>query len=251
MCELHLFTLYIYDQNTTIQMFVVVFWSFILLCVVLQLYGAIMCVNACICTVSSMHAFLAVYDQAFPCPIYTQSRAYWVWARYTNDGKHSQLKRGSVLWHLSYRLRSLTTRTPSSKCLMHMLTLPFSESTQVFKWNFANTVTVCHILKWQLSPSYLVLFYFSVFTIKCFIYGIMLSHLKAYFTKLFKTKTTKFNLVCWKQDIFRCIVLGWLLDRDQKPSLLTTKRQLTHLIVLLSPLWHQLEWRIFKAFYCN
>ena len=75
MCELHLFTLYIYDQNTTIQMFVVVFWSFILLYVVLQLYGAIMCVNACICTVSSMHAFLAVYDQAFPCPIYTQSRA--------------------------------------------------------------------------------------------------------------------------------------------------------------------------------
>ena len=93
MCELHLFTLYIYDQNTIIQMFVVVFWSFILLCVVLQLYWAMMCVNACICAVSFMHAFLAVYDQAFPCPIYTQSRAYWVWARCTNDGKYSQSKR--------------------------------------------------------------------------------------------------------------------------------------------------------------
>ena len=28
-----------------------------------------MYVNACICTVLSMHAFSAVYDQAFPCPI--------------------------------------------------------------------------------------------------------------------------------------------------------------------------------------
>ena len=164
MCELHLFVLYIYDQNTTFQMFVMVFWSFILLCVVLQLYWAIMCVNACICTVSFMHAFSAVYDQAFPCTIYTQSRAYWVWARCTNDGKYSQPKQGSNPWHLSYRQRPLTTRTPSPKCLMHMLTLPFSESTQVFKWNFANSVIVCHILKWQLTPSYMVPFYFSQFS---------------------------------------------------------------------------------------
>ena len=71
MCELHLVILYIYDQNTTIQMFVVVFCSFVVLCVV---YCAMLCVNACICTVSSMHAFSAVYDQAFPCPFYTQSR---------------------------------------------------------------------------------------------------------------------------------------------------------------------------------
>ena len=66
MCELHLVVLYIYDQNTTIQMFVVVFWSFILLCVVLQLYWAMMCVNACICTVSSMHTFLLSMTKHFP-----------------------------------------------------------------------------------------------------------------------------------------------------------------------------------------
>ena len=47
---------------------------------------------------------------------------------------------------------------------MHMLTLQFSESTQEFKVNFANTITVCHILKWQLTPSYLLPFYFSVIT---------------------------------------------------------------------------------------
>ena len=164
MCELHLIVLYINDQNITIQMFVVVFWSFINHCVVLQFYWAMLCVNACICTVSSMHVFTAVNDQALPCPIYTQSRAYWVWARCATDGKHSQPKRGSNSWHLFYRLRSLTTRTPSPKCLMHMLTLPFSESTQVFKWNFANTAMVCHILKWQLTPSYLVPFYFSQFS---------------------------------------------------------------------------------------
>ena len=143
--------------------------------------------------VSSMHAFSAVYGQAFPCAIYTQSRAYWVWARCSNDGKHSQPKWGSNPWHLSYRLRSLTTRTPSPKCLMHMLTLPFSESTQEFKWNFANTVTVCHILKWQLTPSYLVPLFFSVFTIKCFIYGIMLSHLKAFFKQNIKEKQKNLN----------------------------------------------------------
>ena len=102
MCELHLVVLYIYDQNTTNLMFVEVFWSFIILWVVFQLYWAMMCANACICTVLSMHAFSAVYDQAFPCPIYTQSRAYWVWARCTNDGKHSQPKQGSNQWHLSY-----------------------------------------------------------------------------------------------------------------------------------------------------
>ena len=107
--------------------------------------------------------FSAVYDQAFPCPIYTQSRAYWVWARCTNDGKHSQPKRGSNPWHLSYRLRSLTTRTPSPKCLMHMLNLPFSESTQVFKWNFANTVTVCQHIKMAVN-SYLTPFYFPQFS---------------------------------------------------------------------------------------
>ena len=28
-----------------------------------------------------------------------------------------------------------------------MLTLPFSESMQIFKWNFANTEAVCHILQ--------------------------------------------------------------------------------------------------------
>ena len=145
MCELDLVVLYIYDQNITIQMFVVVFWSFIVLCAVFQLYWAMMCVNACICTVSSMHAFLAFYDQAFPCPIYTQSRACLVWAKCANNGKHSQPKRGPNQWHLSYRLRSLTTRTPSQQRLMHMLTLPFFESTQIFKWNFANTVTVCYI----------------------------------------------------------------------------------------------------------
>ena len=144
MCELHLVIQYIYDQNTIIQMFVVVFWSFIVLCLVLQLYWAMMCSNACICTVSCMHAFPAVYDQAFPCLIYTQPRA-WAWAGWAYDEKHSQPKRGSNQWHLSYRLRSLTTRTPSPKCLMHMLTLSFSESTKVFKWNFANIVTVCHI----------------------------------------------------------------------------------------------------------
>ena len=66
-----------------------------------------------------------------------------------------------------------------------------------------------------------------------------------------KRKTTNFNFVCWKQDIFICIVLGRQLDGDRKPSLLTTKRQLTHLTVLLFPLWHQSEWWIFKAFYCN
>ena len=160
MCELHLVVLYIHDQNTTSQMFVVVFWSFIVLCVVFQLYWAMMYANACICTVASMHAFSAVNDQAFPCSIYTQSRAYWVWARCTNDGKHSQPKRGSNPWHLSWRLRSLTTRTPSPKCLMHMLTLPFSESTEEFKWNFANTITVCHIIKWQYTLSFR---YLSVF----------------------------------------------------------------------------------------
>ena len=163
MCELHLGVLYICDQNTTIQMFVVLFWSLIVLCVVFKLYWAIMHVNACIWSVSSLHAFSAVYYQAFPWPVYTQSRAYWVWARCTNDGKHSQPKQGSNLWHLSCRLRSLTTRTSSPNCLMHMLNLPFSESTQVFKWNFANTVTVRHILKWQLTPSYLVPFYFLSF----------------------------------------------------------------------------------------
>ena len=145
MCELHLVFLYIYDQNTIIQMFVVVFWSFIVLCVVFQLYWATMCINACICTVLSMHAFPAVYDQAFPCPIYTQSRACWVWAGCTNDGKHSQSKQGSCL---SNMLRSLTTRTSSPKCLMLLINLPFSESKQIFKWNFAYSETVCHILKW-------------------------------------------------------------------------------------------------------
>ena len=66
MCELHLFFLYIYDQNTTIQMFVVVFWSFIILCVEFQLYVTMIYMNACICKVSSMHVFPAVYDQSFP-----------------------------------------------------------------------------------------------------------------------------------------------------------------------------------------
>ena len=76
MFEMHLLVLSIYDQNTTIQMFVVVFWSFIvlrLLCVVFELYGTMMCVNACICTVLSMCAFPAVYDQTFPCPILVNS----------------------------------------------------------------------------------------------------------------------------------------------------------------------------------
>ena len=54
MCELHLVVLYIYDQNTTIQMFVVVFWSFVFLCVVFQLYWVMMClmlafVQSCLC----------------------------------------------------------------------------------------------------------------------------------------------------------------------------------------------------------
>ena len=66
MCELHLIVLYIYDQNTTIQMFVVVFWSFIILYVAFQLYVTRICMNACICTVSFMHVFPAVYDQSFP-----------------------------------------------------------------------------------------------------------------------------------------------------------------------------------------
>ena len=66
MCELHLIVLYIYDQNTTIQMFVVVFWSFIILSVVFQLYVTRICMNACICTVLFMHVFPAVYDQSFP-----------------------------------------------------------------------------------------------------------------------------------------------------------------------------------------
>ena len=33
-----------------------------------------------------------------------------------------------------------------------MLTLPFSESMQIFKWNFANTVAVCHILQEAQGP---------------------------------------------------------------------------------------------------
>ena len=142
-----------------------------------------------------MHALSVVYDQAFPCPVYTQSRAYWVWARCTNDGKHSQPKRDSNPWHLSYRLRSLTTRTPSPKCLMHMLTLQVSESTQVFKWNFANSVTVCYILKWQLTPSYLVTFYFSQFSqLNASSMECMSSHLKAFLPNYLKKHNNKFEL---------------------------------------------------------
>ena len=39
MCELHPVVLYIYDQNTTIKMFVVVFCSFVVFCVVLVILG--------------------------------------------------------------------------------------------------------------------------------------------------------------------------------------------------------------------
>ena len=98
--------------------------------------------------------FLLSYDEAFPCPIYTQSRACWVSTWCTNDKKLSPPKQGSNAWHLAYRLRSLTTRT--LKCLMHkiMLTLPFSESMQIFKWNFANTEAVCHILQGAQGPGF-------------------------------------------------------------------------------------------------
>ena len=200
-----------------------------------------MCGNACIFTVSSMHAFSAIYDQAFPCPIYTQSRACWVWARCTNDGKLSQ--------HRSYRLRSLTSRTPSPKCLMHMLTLLFSESMYLFKWNFANTVEVCHthLLKCQLCP---LIWYLSIFLSfhKCFIYGIMLSHLKAFFYRtIYKKKPINFNWVCIKQDISRCYFLDRRLDRDLKPSLLTTKRQLMYLTVFTNPLMTLGRMKIFQG----
>ena len=139
----------------------------------------------CLHLYSLVHAcFSCCLWPKFPCPIYTQSRACWVWAGFSNDGKHSQPKWGSNPWHLFYRLRSLTTWTPSPKCSMLLITLPFNEPKQIFKWHFAITETVCHLLKWQITPLFCpFLYFFQIFTIKCFNYAIMVSYLTAIFTK--------------------------------------------------------------------
>ena len=56
------------------------------------------CVYACVCIplvlLSCPCIFSHCLSPRIPWPIYTQLRAYWVWATCTNDWKHSRLKPG-------------------------------------------------------------------------------------------------------------------------------------------------------------
>ena len=58
-----------------------------------------MCVYACVCIplvlLSCLCNFSHCLSPRIPWPVYTQLRAYWVWATCTNDWKHSRLKPGT------------------------------------------------------------------------------------------------------------------------------------------------------------
>ena len=122
-----------------------------------------MCVYACVfiplVLLSCPCIFSHCLSPRIPWPIYTQLRAYWVWATCTNDWKHSRLKPG------------INPPVLQVKSTNHWYTQP--KMFNAYYWNFAepnilmttdifmkldthmnDTVTVCLILLWKITLSF-------------------------------------------------------------------------------------------------
>ena len=120
------------------------------------------CVYACVfiplVLLSCPCNFSHCLSPRIPWPIYTQLRAYWVWATCTNDWKHSRLKAG------------INPPVLQVKSTNHWYTQP--KMFNAYYWNFAelnilmtrdifmkldthmnDTVTVCLTLLWKITLS--------------------------------------------------------------------------------------------------
>ena len=164
-----------------------------------------MCVYACVfiplVLLSCPCIFSHCLSPRIPWPIYTQLRAYWVWATCTNDWKHSRLKPG------------INPPVLQVKSTNHWYTQP--KMFNAYFWNFAelnilmttdifmkldthmnDTVTVCLTLLWKITLS------FSPFFIVSHFQNYTLSSLECCHKHLFRTGVWECSK---KQGIFLAI----------------------------------------------